>query len=142
MTSQQIITVYEQVAELSTRMVHAARAGEWDQLVALEEDCALQIDTLRRHDTPVFWPGQHEAARLAASIMGRAAASASAATAQPAALPEPLRQHKVELIQKILADDKEIRNLVEPWMQQLSALINSTGAERKLSRAYGATPGG
>ncbi len=56
--------------------------------------------------------------------------------------PEPLtdavRQRKVEIIRKILADDREIRNLTEPWMQQLSALMQSTGTERKLSQAYGA----
>lgn len=59
--------------------------------------------------------------------------------------PEPLtgesRVRKVRIIQKILADDREIRNLTEPWMTQLSRLISSTGTERKLSRAYGASQG-
>ena len=35
----------------------------------------------------------------------------------------------------------EIRNIAEPWMAKLSQLINSTGAERKLSQAYGASHG-
>lgn len=52
-----------------------------------------------------------------------------------------LREKKVRIIQKILADDREIRNLTEPWMAHLSQLINSTGTERKLSKAYGATQG-
>lgn len=60
----------------------------------------------------------------------------------PAPLTGVNRERKVSIIKKILADDREIRNLTEPWMAQLSQLISSTGNERKLSQAYGAgTPG-
>jgi flagellar protein FliT len=59
----------------------------------------------------------------------------------PVALTGESRVRKVKIIQKILADDREIRNLTEPWMAQLSRLINSTGTERKLSQAYGASQG-
>ncbi len=48
------------------------------------------------------------------------------------------RERKVEIIKKILADDREIRNLTQPWMEQLTRLINSTGTERRLNQAYGA----
>ena len=54
----------------------------------------------------------------------------------PVSLTGALRERKVEIIRKILADDREIRNLAQPWMEQLSLLINSTGAERKLNQAY------
>jgi flagellar protein FliT len=47
------------------------------------------------------------------------------------------RQAKVRLINKILADDREIRNLTEPWMQRLSAMMNSGETERRLNQAYG-----
>lgn len=57
----------------------------------------------------------------------------------PVALTGESRLRKVQIINKILADDREIRNLTEPWMGQLSRLINSTGTERKLSQAYGAS---
>ena len=53
------------------------------------------------------------------------------------ALDPQSRQTKVRLINKILADDREIRNLTEPWMQRLAAMINSGEAERKLNQAYG-----
>lgn len=59
-----------------------------------------------------------------------------------AALPEEERQRKVKLIRKILEDDREIRNITEPWMAQLSTMINSVGTERKLARAYGANRSG
>jgi flagellar protein FliT len=54
----------------------------------------------------------------------------------PVALTGAVREKKVRIIQKILADDREIRNLTQPWMTHLSDLINSAGTERKLSKAY------
>lgn len=50
----------------------------------------------------------------------------------------PVRARKVAIIHQILADDRQIRDLVTPWMADLASLINSTGASRKLSAAYGA----
>ena len=47
------------------------------------------------------------------------------------------RERKVQIIHKILADDRKIRDLAEPWMAQLAQMINSTRAERKLTSAYG-----
>lgn len=55
---------------------------------------------------------------------------------KPVQLNATLRERKAEIIRKILADDREIRHLAQPWMEQLSLLINSTGAERKLNQAY------
>jgi flagellar protein FliT len=60
----------------------------------------------------------------------------------PVPLTGVVRERKVAIIQKILADDREIRNLVEPWMTELSMLINSTGIQRKLHNAYGARHSG
>lgn len=60
----------------------------------------------------------------------------------PAALSGDLREQKVRAIQKILADDREIRRITEPWMAQLSALISSSGAERKLHQLYGTNQSG
>ncbi|HEY8025402.1 MAG TPA: flagellar protein FliT [Burkholderiaceae bacterium] len=49
-----------------------------------------------------------------------------------------IRERKIAVIQKILADDKEIRNITEPWMKKLSLQINSVGTQRKLANAYSA----
>lgn len=54
----------------------------------------------------------------------------------PVPLTGATRERKVKIIQKILADDREIRNLTEPWMAHLAELINSTSTERKLNQAY------
>jgi flagellar protein FliT len=47
------------------------------------------------------------------------------------------RERKLEAIRKLLDDDRKIRDLTMPWMAKLSALINNTGTERRLARAYG-----
>jgi flagellar protein FliT len=53
-----------------------------------------------------------------------------------------LRDRKVKIIQKILADDREIRNITEPWIANLSVQIGSIHAKRKLANAYGANQSG
>ena len=55
----------------------------------------------------------------------------------PAPLTGEIRVRKVQIIKQILAHDREIRTIAEPWMAKLSHLISSTSAERKLSQAYG-----
>lgn len=60
----------------------------------------------------------------------------------PAALTGATRLRKVQIIQKILADDRQIRDITEPWMAELALLINSAGTERKLSHAYGGAHAG
>jgi flagellar protein FliT len=55
----------------------------------------------------------------------------------PVALDGANRERKVEAIRKMLDDDRKIRDLTLPWMARLSALISSTGTERRLARAYG-----
>lgn len=55
----------------------------------------------------------------------------------PQALVGASRTKKVDAIRKMLDDDRKIRDLTMPWMAKLSALINNSGAERRLARAYG-----
>ena len=57
--------------------------------------------------------------------------------ASVAPLTGAVRARKVAILHQILAHDRQIRDLVSPWMAELSALINSSGATRKLSAAYG-----
>lgn len=47
------------------------------------------------------------------------------------------RGRKVRIIQTILENDRLIRDITDPWMSQLSTLMHSASAERKLNRAYG-----
>ncbi len=111
MNGQEIINLYEQLAQFTRQMLDAAQSNEWDRLVEIEMHSARIVQRLR--------------------------------DAQPAPrLSSALRDQKVSLINRILADDRAIRHLTEPWMTRLSVLINSTGTERKLARAYHALPQG
>jgi len=107
MDSQEIITVYESIAGITEQMVAAARTGDWEKLASLEARCVSQVDLIRKNEEP------------------------------PEALSDSARERKITIIKKILADDREIRAITEPWMERLTALIDSTSTERKLSQAYG-----
>jgi flagellar protein FliT len=47
------------------------------------------------------------------------------------------RVRKANAIRKMLASDRKIRDLTQPWMAKLSALMNNNATERRLARAYG-----
>ncbi|MES2259169.1 MAG: flagellar protein FliT [Pseudomonadota bacterium] len=106
MTTQEVLTIYAAMADLTEQMLAAAAAGDWDQLVLLEQRSAAHVRTLQAQEP-----------------------------AQP--MQGAQRERKVELIRKMLSADRQIRDLTMPWMAQLSALINSSGAERRLANAYG-----
>jgi flagellar protein FliT len=54
---------------------------------------------------------------------------------QPLAGQERVR--KVDAIRKMLASDRKIRDLTQPWMARLSSMMNNNATERRLARAYG-----
>lgn len=107
MNSLELISLYENVATITTNMLDAARTSDWDLLSQLEADCATRIQLLRENELPLE-------------------------------LPAEMRDKKIKIIKKILADDKEIRNLTEPWMAQLANLMKNSSTNLKLSQTYGA----
>ena len=48
-------------------------------------------------------------------------------------------QYKMDLIRKILNDDRKIREQTEPWMKELSDLIRHSSTARKINHAYGSS---
>ena len=106
MTSQEVLSVYEAMVELTGQMLLAAGGKDWDQLIALERRCAAHVQTLKDNG-PVL------------------------------ALQGPGRDKKIEILKKLLSDDRQIRDLTMPWMAQLSALISSSSTQRRLANAYG-----
>jgi len=52
-------------------------------------------------------------------------------------LPEDVRQAKIRLIRKVLADDAAIRDITEPWLARLDQMLRSTRQQRGLLQAYG-----
>ena len=107
MTSQQVLSVYEEMVVLTEQMVGAASASDWERLAVLEQRCAAHVKTLKENEPAAVLKG-------------------------------PSRLKKIEFLKKLLADDRKIRDLTMPWMAHLSALINSSGVERRLATAYGA----
>ena len=53
-------------------------------------------------------------------------------------LQEEVKARKLSIIKAILADDNEIRALLDPWMARLSKLMHGNHMEAKLNRSYGA----
>ncbi len=107
MTNQDVLTVYAAMGELSSQMVTAANASDWERLEALEQRVSDHVALLKAQETTVRLEGEQ-------------------------------RQRKVTLIKQMLDDDRQVRDLIQPWMAQLSKLINSTGTERRVHNAYGA----
>lgn len=107
MTNEEMIGTYESILAVTAQMLDAARAADWDLLVDRERKCRKLVESVMR-----------------------------ANSANQMALEPRLRERKVEIIRKVLADDAEIRNLTEPWMQRLQHMLTSVGQERKLHAAY------
>lgn len=47
MTSQDVLSMYENIAGLTGSMAHAAQAGDWDRLADLEGECGAQASAAR-----------------------------------------------------------------------------------------------
>jgi len=56
------------------------------------------------------------------------------------ALPRGVRARKHALLRKVLADDAAIRNITEPWVQQLGSMLDANRHEQRLLRTYGPPP--
>ena len=107
MSNAEMIATYENILAVTAQMLEAARAADWDLLVKREQQCRQLVEILMN-------------TRCENEIV----------------LEPQVHKRKVEIIRKVLADDAEIRNLTEPWMQRLQHLLTSVGQERKLHAAY------
>lgn len=104
------IAQYESVCLLSSRMVAAARANDWDNLCALEHEAAALIEQVKRSDPAA----QHE-------ILSD----------------ETLRRRKIALIHQILADDREIRSHAQPWLESVRVMLAASSRQRAVKNMYG-----
>ena len=98
----QLLSYYEAIEQASADMLSAARSGNWDEVVKLEGACVLLIHRLKQ---AAQQPAQHPA-QAAADLVAVAAAKA-----------------KSRLMQRILVNDAEIRQLAEPWLQELDETL-------------------
>jgi flagellar protein FliT len=70
-TTQQILSVYEDMAELTGRMVTAAGNGDWDQLAELEGRCAAHVQMLKANEPvpPLTGPCRLKKVRIIQQIL-------------------------------------------------------------------------
>ena len=87
MTSTEVLSMYENIAGLTKKMVVAAQVGDWKSLDRLENACAAQS---------------------VATLGGVPALEGNA------------RQRKIDLLKQIMANDRAIRDVTEPWMGRLN----------------------
>lgn len=106
------IAIYETILTLSSDMLVAARQSDWIQLCALEKRVAALREQLKEDDPPSAntWAG----------------------------LSSEWREHKVELIRRILDLDRQIREYAEPQLETLRKLLSGHRQGRSMTRAYSA----
>ena len=90
--SGMLIDYYKAIENSSRKMLDAAKACDWEEVVRNEGACAVLIEQLR-------FRAQDEEL-----------------------LPEH-RSEKVNIMQRILRNDAEIRCLAEPWLAQFDRLV-------------------
>jgi flagellar protein FliT len=95
----QLLSYYEAIEQASADMLAAARAGNWDEVVKLEGACVLLISQLKN-----------------------AAQDPPALQSQP--LAKEVASAKSRIMQRILINDAEIRQLAEPWLQDLDDTLS------------------
>ncbi len=88
-----LLNYYQAVEKASQDMLEAARTGNWDQVLKLEGACAVLISQLKQ------------------------------AAASEAPLANEEAQLKSRIMQRILVNDAEIRQLAEPWLDDLDDLL-------------------
>jgi flagellar protein FliT len=49
---------------------------------------------------------------------------------------ETMSNKKINYIKAILENDRQIREIVSPWMRKLNGLIQHSSTEKKLNKAY------
>ncbi|HOL36705.1 MAG: flagellar protein FliT [Proteobacteria bacterium] len=99
----QLLTYYEAIERASADMLAAARAGHWDEVLKLEGACVLLISQLKH------------AVEQGDTAAPRPPASLDAARA------------KSRIMQRILVNDAEIRQLAEPWLTELDDTLAARG---------------
>ena len=88
-----LLNYYQAIEKASQDMLAAARVGNWDEVLKLEGACALLISQLKQTAAGEKPLGQEEA------------------------------QFKSRIMQRILVNDAEVRQLAEPWLDDLNELL-------------------
>ncbi len=94
MSTSDILTVYDEIMQVSHQMLRAAQCKDWESLTMLESICAGYILQIQAIDHNVKLSTQEV-------------------------------DLKMQYLRQILADDREIRQLLEPWMETVMTLMRT-----------------
>ena len=128
----QLLTYYEAIERASADMLNAARAGNWDQVVKLEGACVLLISQLKHaaeervvaRAPDLEEPRSTTFAAQRDQALAFEARAASGTEVMPAhATASDAARAKTRIMQRILVNDAEIRQLAEPWLQTLDEAL-------------------
>ncbi len=104
------LALLEEMSTYSNEMVDAARHNDWDRLTHLEKKVASLRDRI----------GVEEA--LGSPSRRR--------------MSDSERSRRIDLIRRILDDDKEIRTHTEPWLDNVRQMLTGQSRERAVRAAY------
>ena len=90
MKSNDVLSMYENLAGLTGQMKHAAQAGDWNGFDKLNVQASV---------------------------------AAGAAICGVPALDGAQRQRKIDLLKQLMANDRAIRDVTDPWMGQLDRAL-------------------
>ncbi|WP_180738066.1 flagellar protein FliT [Polynucleobacter cosmopolitanus] len=105
LTQDDVITLYENVQNITEEMLVAAREKNWALFEELGAKCTNEVGILKTEEVS-------------------------------APLSSDQIEKKFKLIQSILGTDRAIRDITEPWMKNLDALIGNTSNQKKIERFY------
>lgn len=108
MNATQLIDTYERILGITRAMLDAARRNDWERVTELEPGCRSEVANLVAIGD--------DGPRLSA----------------------PMRERKLAIVRRVLADDAEIRRIAEPRMAELEQLIGHVSNEQRLLQSYGA----
>jgi flagellar protein FliT len=101
-----------------------AALAYYESVAAASND---MLEAARRQD----WEALAQAERRCAAVI-----TVLKASGVEARLSDTKRQRKAEIIRRVLADDAEIRRLVDPRMRQLEHLLGSARTRQRVGDAY------
>lgn len=92
MNANDVLAMYENLADLTGQMTHAAKAGDWHEFAQLNMEARAQ---------------------------------AAPAVAGMPALTGANRLGKVALLKQLMANDRAIRDVTEPWDEQVDRALQA-----------------
>ena len=91
---QRLLDCYDAIGVATSRMLQAARSADWSAFEARERECRTWMERIERLGNPA------------------------------AALDGAGRRQRMEVLRRVLRDDAEIRELLQPWLGEVERCLH------------------